>query len=177
MKDMMIRLCLLVTLVGTTVAQESPIKNFKIVAINGRKDVKVLNSENTLAPKPSVNQELNFGTTIKTGRRTTVDLSFSEGNTFRILARTKIKITENARDPRLKVLHVSAGSVEMKLDKYPEGHKLQVETPTAVCGVVGTRFIVSFESHRKILVMKMVAVTKMQIVVRMMKETFLVIVK
>lgn len=86
-----------------------------------------------------------FGTVVKTGRRSQLELELSPGNTFRLLARSKLAIADDASDPKLIRLRVESGSVEVKLDKFAEGKKLQVETPTAVCGAVGTRFKVSFE--------------------------------
>jgi hypothetical protein len=94
----------------------------------------------------TVGQQYPFGTTVETGRNSSLDLTLSEGNTFRLLARTKIAITQDTRDPRLKILRLETGSVDLQLDNMPKGEKLQVETPTAVCGAVGTRFAVTFES-------------------------------
>lgn len=90
-------------------------------------------------------KEYAFGTTVMTGRNSWADLKFSEGNTFHLLARTRITIAQDIKHPKLKILRVDSGSVAIKLDKFPKDHSLQVETPTAVCGAVGTRFNVSFE--------------------------------
>lgn len=93
-----------------------------------------------------LNQFYPFGKTVKTDRNSFLDLRFSEGNTFRLLARTTITITEDVKDPKLKILQLTSGSVDLSLDQYPKDHKLQVETPSAICGAVGTRFVVEFEA-------------------------------
>ena len=87
----------------------------------------------------------NFGPTVKTGRSSYVDFLFSEGNTFRLLARTKLKILEDVQNPKLKIIQLTQGNVDLKLDRMPKGTTLQVETPSAICGAVGTRFGCSFE--------------------------------
>jgi hypothetical protein len=88
-----------------------------------------------------------FGNNAKTGRNSFLDLEFSDGNTFRLLARTSVTITENAKDPKLKVIQLTKGTVDLKLDNFPADHKLQVETPTASCGAVGARAIVAACTH------------------------------
>lgn len=94
----------------------------------------------------TVGELYDFGRTVKTSRNSFLDIEFSEGNTFRLLPRTTLTITESAKNPKLKVLELTSGEVDLKLDNFPKDHKLQVETPTAICGAVGTTFKVSFES-------------------------------
>ena len=76
-----------------------------------------------------------------------MDLQFSQDNTFRLLARTTLMVTQGVRNPKLKVIQLTQGSVDLKLDDYPPDLKFQVETPSAICGAVGTRFSVSFEDE------------------------------
>ncbi len=103
-----------------------------------------------------------FGTTLETGRNSTADLQFSEGNVFRLLARTRLVIAQDVRDLKLKKINLTleTGSVKLDLDKFPPDHKLQVETPTAVCGAVGTRFAVSFEYDTNEVQAKALAATR-----------------
>jgi len=91
-------------------------------------------------------QTFDFGTTVQTGRRSILDLQFSPENTFRLLSRTRLRIVQDVASPKLKRMELSQGQIELKLDKVPEGTKLEVQTPTAVCGALGTRFTVSFEA-------------------------------
>lgn len=96
-----------------------------------------------------IKQSYPFGSVVKTGRNSSMILEFSQGNTFQLLARTKLTITEDVRNPKLKIIKLEKGTINLSLDHFPKDHKLQVETPTAVCGAVGTRFVVSFEDEAK----------------------------
>ena len=66
-----------------------------------------------------------FNRTVKTGRKSLLDLEFSDGNSFRLLARSTITITEDVQNPKLKILQVSQGSIDVRLDEFPADHKLQ----------------------------------------------------
>jgi hypothetical protein len=68
---------------------------------------------------------------------------FSPGNEFRLLPRSEVQITGqgDAGGRFRRVLKLNDGSVELDLQKL-EGSKVEVETPTAICGAVGTRFTV-----------------------------------
>lgn len=71
----------------------------------------------------------------------------SPENLFQLLPRSEVQITgagsEGARFRR--VLKLNKGSINLELDNL-QGGTLEVETPTAICGAVGTRFSVSAES-------------------------------
>jgi len=66
---------------------------------------------------------------------------FSPGNEFRLLPRSEVQVTGagDAGGRFRRVLKLNAGSVDLDLQKL-EGSKVEVETPTAICGAVGTRF-------------------------------------
>lgn len=133
---------LIVALGLATLVHAADITGFTATAVTGTCEVQQGDAFIAI----TLNQEYPFGTVVRTGRNSFADLKFSENNTFRLLARTQIAINQNTSNPKLKVLKLETGSIELKLDDYPKDHKLQVETPTAVCGAVGTRFVVSFES-------------------------------
>ncbi len=119
-------------------------KGFKVTAVGGRlKDVKYKTANGYEKVEPG--KEYPFGTVLKTGRSSTADLQLSPGNTFRLMPRSKLAIKVDVKNPKLKILKLDQGTVNVKLDKFPKGEKLQVETPTAVCGALGTRFTISFE--------------------------------
>ena len=101
--------------------------------------------KNTVYEDITVGAFYNFGAMVKTGRNSYLDFQLSEANVFRLLARTALVITEDVRNPKLKILELDKGSVTVQLDNFPPDHKFQVETPSAICGAVGTRFVVSFE--------------------------------
>jgi len=90
-------------------------------------------------------QEYPFGVTLKTGRLSFILVELSPGNTFQMLAGTTMMIDRSTNDPRLKRLRMKEGGVSLLLDKWPKDHRLEVETPSAICGAVGTRFVVSVE--------------------------------
>jgi hypothetical protein len=74
-------------------------------------------------------------------------ITFSEGNTARMLPNTVIQLTsKKVKHPKLKLL---TGKIALNLDKFPKDHKIEVSTPTAVCGAVGTRFEVSYSGETK----------------------------
>ncbi len=123
-------------------ALEKDVEGFAVVKINGKaayfkdgKEYKPLR-EGTAYP---------YGTLIKTGRGTTVDIAFSPENVCRLMPRTRLAIVMDIKNPKLKRLKLEKGKVAIKLDNWPKGHQLRVETPTAVCGALGTRFSISFE--------------------------------
>lgn len=72
---------------------------------------------------------------------------FSPGNEFRLLPRSEVRVTGagEAGGRFRRVLRLNEGAVELDLQKL-EGGKVEVETPTAICGAVGTRFMVNAQS-------------------------------
>ncbi|MCJ8329276.1 MAG: FecR family protein [Lentisphaeria bacterium] len=135
----MLRGIILICISLSLVAEDS----FKLTGIGGKKDVKVLKDGKFISV--TINSEYKFGTTIKTGRKSTADLEMSPKNTFRLMPRTKLTIIQDLKNPKLKILKLEEGTVSIKLDDFPKGNKLQVETPTSICGALGTRFVVVFE--------------------------------
>jgi FecR-like protein len=86
------------------------------------------------------------GSGAKTGGGSTMTLAFDEKNKFRVLPKTEVIVSVSTRDSKFrKVIDLSMkdGDVEVDLDAFPEKYQFKVQTPTAVCGAVGTRFKVS----------------------------------
>ena len=82
----------------------------------------------------------------RTGVGSTITLAFDEKNRFRILPKTEVVVSVSTRDSKFrKVIDLSMkdGNVEVDLDGFPKDYQFKVQTPTAVCGAVGTRFKVS----------------------------------
>ena len=91
------------------------------------------------------------GSAGRTGGGSTITLAFDEKNRFRILPHTEVVVSVSTRDARFrKVIDLSmkAGNVEVDLDAFPENYQFKVQTPTAVCGAVGTRFKVETSAGR-----------------------------
>lgn len=87
-----------------------------------------------------------FPATLKSNR-SQILIKFSEHNTARLLPRTTLHLSSpKVRHPKLKLLD---GKVALELDRFPKDHKMEVSTPTAVCGAVGTRFEVSYSGEDK----------------------------
>lgn len=87
-----------------------------------------------------------FPATIKSNNAQ-VFIQFSQDNTARLLTKTTLNLSsEKVRHPKLKLL---SGKIALELDNFPKDHKIEVSTPTAVCGAVGTRFEVSYSGEDK----------------------------
>jgi hypothetical protein len=92
------------------------------------------------------------GSSGKTGAASTISLAFDEKNRFRILPKTEVLISTSTHDARFRKiidLTMTEGNVEVDLDAFPEKYQFKVQTPTAVCGAIGTRFVVGSENGRK----------------------------
>jgi len=91
-----------------------------------------------------------YGTVIKTKRRSTAVVQFSQGNTCRITARTTVTITESTANENLKVMKLDVGKLDLSMDEMVEGHKLQIETAAAVCGITGTKLTIEASRERNV---------------------------
>jgi hypothetical protein len=92
------------------------------------------------------------GSAGKTGGGSVITLAFDAKNRFRILPKTEVVISSSTKDAKFrKVISVamSDGEVEAELDELPSDYEFKVQTPTAVCGAVGTRFSVNTDGGRR----------------------------
>ncbi|NQZ58020.1 MAG: FecR domain-containing protein [Lentisphaeraceae bacterium] len=81
--------------------------------------------------------------------RAQIFIEFSQGNTARLLAKTILELSSpEVRHPKLMLLN---GRVALELNKFPDDHEIEVSTPTAVCGAVGTHFEISYSGEDKLL--------------------------
>ncbi|MBN2300941.1 MAG: hypothetical protein JXN60_00360 [Lentisphaerae bacterium] len=102
--------------------------------------------------KPGETQEVNaledyaypYGTRVKTGRNSSAVIRLSQGNDCRILAKADLAITEDVKNPKIKVIKLDAGKVDITLDEEfdKSGDGLNVETASAICGAIGCKFSV-----------------------------------
>jgi hypothetical protein len=86
------------------------------------------------------------------GGQSSFVVAFDDQNQFRLLPRTDVVISTSTRDSRFQKvidLTMGKGSVEVDLKKFPKGYQMKVQTPTAVCGAVGTEFTVQSESREE----------------------------
>lgn len=86
-----------------------------------------------------------FGTTIKTDRKSSAVLELSPENTFRLLAKTTLQVTQNVKHRKLIELKLDTGRVTVTLDDFPKDMNLTVESPMGVCAAVGTVFTMYYE--------------------------------
>jgi hypothetical protein len=144
MHSFIFRCLIAIAIVGLSLpAFANSITGFRALKATGQCLVKAVGQEDYVDVKSG--DTYAFGSTLKTGRNSNMLLEFSQGNTFRLLPRTTLVLNQNTRNPKLKVLKLQSGSISLQLDDFPKGHKLEVETPSAICGAVGTRFVVSFD--------------------------------
>ncbi len=88
----------------------------------------------------------------RTGDDSSFVVSFDEENSFRLLADTEVVISATARSSgyqKVVNLSMSQGKVEIDLKAFPKNYQFKVQTPTAVCGAIGTSFDVSADSDQK----------------------------
>ena len=84
-----------------------------------------------------------YGTKVRTGRKASLLIVFSEGNVCRVLSNAALTITQNAKDEKLRSIILDTGKVEISLEAEfhkTNGNALNVVTPTAVCSAIGCKF-------------------------------------
>jgi len=90
------------------------------------------------------------GTWGRTDGDSSFTVKFDKDNHFRMLQSTQAKIsteTLSAGFQKVTLDLSKGGSVSVTLDNF-KGHQFKVQTPTAVCGAVGTRFDVQAEGNQ-----------------------------
>ncbi|OGV62157.1 MAG: hypothetical protein A2498_14070 [Lentisphaerae bacterium RIFOXYC12_FULL_60_16] len=112
---------------------------FQIVSIEGECLVQPVGESNFSPAEP--NKAYAYGSVVKTGRRSTAVIRFSEGNECRVLANAHLAILEDTTNQKLKTIKLTEGEVEVTLDeKFHETNDLNVQTATAICGAIGCKF-------------------------------------
>lgn len=73
-------------------------------------------------------------------------VEFTPQNVFRLLPRSEVQVsgTGAANSKFRRIIKLNAGKVDLEL-KNLQGSRVEVETPTAICGAVGTSFTVDAE--------------------------------
>lgn len=95
------------------------------------------------------------GDIIKTESLSFTDLLFEQDNRFRIMENTEVEVSsindpqalENGKVIKLLSLNLYNGAIGAKLDKLPEKTRVDIETPSAVAGALGTGFTVKTEKE------------------------------
>jgi len=82
-----------------------------------------------------------YGSTLKTGRKSSLVIVLSDGNECRVLANTVMTLNEATLNKKVKSVRLDEGKIEVSLlsDYAADGSDFSVETPAAVCGVIGSK--------------------------------------
>jgi len=147
MKHCFFVIVFLCTIISGIVLLSAPFEPlFQIISVEGECQVQPPGTQNFQPAEPG--KAYAYGTAIKTGRKSTALIRFSEGNECRVLANANLVITEDVKDPKLKIIKLKEGDVDVSLDeKFHESNGLNVETATAICGAIGCKFTVKSSSE------------------------------
>ncbi len=134
---------LTVALASVASAQNTLDPVFRVARVNGDCQISIQGQEGFQPAEEA--KAYPYGSTIRTGARSSLVVIISEGNVVRVLANASLVMDENASDTRIKNVRLHDGEVEIELNKafHQSGNKLNVETATAICGAVGTHFRVA----------------------------------
>jgi hypothetical protein len=124
---------------GMAAVQAGPLpKEFKLAKVFGDCSVTLPGGDQQIA-REGVSYP--YGSTIKTGRKASLVVVLSEGNEVRVLAETTFVADQNAKNASEKTIRLREGRIQVRLDpKFHETNKFTVETPSAICGAIGSDF-------------------------------------
>ena len=130
-----------------TLAQAKPFQPlFRILRING--DCSVMKPAGTAFEPAQDGSAYPYGTQIRTGRKSSLIVEFSEGNQCTVLANTLLTVAEDAREKSLKIIKLTDGKVEVLLEEtFHKSNGLNIETCCATCAAIGCTF--SVEARRE----------------------------
>lgn len=137
---------------------------FMIFCIPAYAGINVINVTGTVKSHPASSESWNSlktgndiskGSVIKTESLSFADLLFEQDNRFRIMENTEVEVSsindpqtlESGKVAKLLSLNLYNGTIGAKLDKLPEGTRVNIETPSAVAGALGTGFTVRTAGH------------------------------
>nr|WP_306469607.1 FecR domain-containing protein [Oscillatoria laete-virens] len=95
---------------------------------------------------PEVSKAYPTGSGARTSSSGPMLLQFDPKNLFRLLPGAEVVIRAPKEEGKLRrvAIDLKQGEVSLTLDQVPSGYQIEVQTPTAVCGAVGTHFSVSY---------------------------------
>lgn len=160
MKSIRLGLATLLTVALATMASAQDILDpaFRVIKVNGDCQVGIPGQEGFQAAEES--KAYPYGSSVRTGARSSLVIVLSEGNVVRVLANANLIMDENASDSKIKNVRLADGEVEVELNNafHQAGNKLNVETATAICGAVGTHFRVAsrMEKDLRIVIIRVI---------------------
>ncbi|NJK91052.1 MAG: FecR domain-containing protein [Blastochloris sp.] len=134
---------LLLLLLLLSVTDPLPANEFKVAAGSGE----VGKSAKAYTPA-QVNSTYPLNYWARTGGDA-LRIEFNPQNIFRLLPRSEVQVSGSgaANSTFRRVLNLKSGSVELDLPQIKSTNsKVEVQTPTAICGAVGTRFTVNADN-------------------------------
>ena len=122
---------------------------FRVTAVNGECTVMPKGAK-AFVPAES-GKAYHYGSEIKTGRKSSLIMLLADGNECQVLANAHLIMAQNVQDPKLKIIKLKAGMVDIDLDPEFEesGYGLQVETAAAICGVIGSKGSVGVRADKE----------------------------
>ncbi len=160
MKNIRLGLATLLTVALATMASAQNILDpaFRVIRVTGECTVSIPGQDGFQPAEEA--KAYPYGSTIRTGARSSLVLVLSEGNVVRVLANANLVMDEDSSDSKIKNVRLTDGEVEVDLNSsfHQGGNKLNVETATAICGAVGTNFRVAsrIEQDLRIVIIRVI---------------------
>lgn len=116
------------------------------------KSAEIRPSDDAAWKSASKGESFKIGAWGKTGSGGTMVVTFDAQSKFRLLPKAEVMISPDTRDSKVRkvtelTMTVNKGGVVVT--ESPKNYELRVQTPTAVCGAVGTVYTVEVESATK----------------------------
>lgn len=117
-------------------------------------DIKVINAQNQ-SNAVKVGSKIHPGETVVSGAEARAKIVMSDRNVINISPGTTLKIEKYENNPKTGeknvLLNLQDGKARTNVEQKYDGEKskFQIRTPTAVAGVRGTQFLVSFDSSTR----------------------------
>lgn len=131
-------------------ANAADFSKFKVADASG--DCQVKAGDAKAFEKANLNSEYAAGSIGKTGSDGKMKVEFDPQTRFRLFPDSEVTIFANANNPRFQKivdLRLKKGGVEVGLKNFPKDYQMKVQTPTAVCGAMGTVFSVESDENGK----------------------------
>jgi hypothetical protein len=149
---------LMATLVTMAAAQQALDPAFQVSSVNGECKISLPGQDEFLPVEES--KAYPYGSHIRTGSRSSMVMTISEGNVVRVLANADLVFNEDSSNVKIKNVQLNDGEVEFELNKafHDGGNALNVETATAICGAIGSHARVAsrMEQNLRIVIFRVI---------------------
>lgn len=139
-RNALLAIVVVLLVVGVGCGQKSVPVTGKVTMVNGDATLEVDGQS-----KPAtVGMDVPPGSVIRTAAGAQVDVRVIENCAVRVEANGEARVAESSQNPATNhyqvAIELTKGELLNRIDGLPQGSEYQVRTPTAVCGVRGTRF-------------------------------------